>query len=95
MAAEDVDGAEHAGGAEDAGARGVPPVDGRAGGGNATVQQKSALHATCESPIFTCGADIWDYLNSAGIVYLRIADDAAQEEIRKVQTLTSRRASNM
>ena len=52
------------------------------------IESSSNLYTTCSNAIFVSGADIWDYLDSADIVYLRIADDEAQEHIRKIQLLT-------
>ena len=52
------------------------------------IEPQSQLYATCNTAIFVGGAEIWDWFNSPNIVYLRIADDVAQEEIRKVQLLT-------
>ena len=52
------------------------------------IEPQSQLYATCNTAIFAGGAEIWDWLTSPNIVYLRIADDVAQEEIRKVQLLT-------
>ena len=50
------------------------------------VEATSALHFECSRAPFMDGADIWEYLPSK--VYLRIQDDEAQDEIRRVQSWT-------
>lgn len=52
------------------------------------IEIASNLYYICSRAPFNTGADIWAYLNSTGVVYLRIPDDQAQEEIRKVQQWT-------
>ena len=46
------------------------------------------LHTTCSSAPFTNGEEIWTYLNSAGVVYVRPDDDEAAQHIRTVQGWT-------
>lgn len=55
-----------------------------------TVEDGSQLYRTLSAPVFTCGADIYEYLGVPGVVYLQPTQDEAQEHIRKVSAMTVR-----
>ena len=52
------------------------------------IDPSSNLHKICSAAPFTTGREIWLYLGSPNIVYLRPQDDEAQNHIRKVQAWT-------
>ena len=53
-----------------------------------TIKPGSQLHATCSAAPFTNGEEIYNYLDSGSVVYIRPSDSEAQKHINKVKQLT-------